>query len=115
MSGYIGVDLDGTLAIWNGWIEGIGEPIPLMVQRVKNWIARGTEVRIITARACLYVYEKTSVIPELNVAEINRIQDWTEKHIGKRLSVQFWKDYEMLELWDDRARQVKMNTGILIE
>ena len=37
-SGWIGVDLDGTLAEYHGWkgSEHIGPPIPLMVERVKS-------------------------------------------------------------------------------
>lgn len=32
MSGWIGVDLDGMLAYYDGWSNGtIGEPIPLML------------------------------------------------------------------------------------
>src|ERR1039457_5022807 len=30
---WIGVDLDGTLAIWLGWSVGIGGPVPRMVAR----------------------------------------------------------------------------------
>lgn len=38
MSGWIGVDLDGTLAFYDSWrgIDHIGAPIPLMLQRVKG-------------------------------------------------------------------------------
>lgn len=38
--GWIGVDLDGTLAVYKGWNgpEHIGEPIPIMIDRVKLWI-----------------------------------------------------------------------------
>ena len=37
---WIGVDLDGTLAEWDGWKghEHIGPPIPAMLERVKRWI-----------------------------------------------------------------------------
>lgn len=51
--GWIGVDLDGTLAHYDGWKgpEHIGAPIPAMVERVKAWLAEGKEVRISTARA----------------------------------------------------------------
>jgi len=40
---WIGVDLDGTLAEYGDWIgiEHIGKPIPLMIARVKSWIAEG--------------------------------------------------------------------------
>src|SRR5690349_18780615 len=52
MSGWIGVDLDGTLAEYHGWkgVEHIGPPIPEMVARVKQWLAEGRDVRIFTAR-----------------------------------------------------------------
>ena len=49
--GWIGVDLDGTLAFYQGWNEGkIGDPVPVMLARVKGWLAEGVEVRIVTAR-----------------------------------------------------------------
>lgn len=114
-NGWIGVDLDGTLAEYHGWVDGggIGKPISMMVERVKGWIEQGVEVRIVTARA--YNYRSTTVPPELDLEQVSIIQNWTEKHIGKRLPVQFWKDYGMIELWDDRAKQVIPNTGILVE
>lgn len=49
--GYIGVDLDGTLAEYHGWgDDSIGAPVPKMLARVKKWLAEGQEVRIVTAR-----------------------------------------------------------------
>lgn len=53
--GWIGVDLDGTLAHYDGW-KGethIGKPIPLMLARVKRWLAEGKEVRIVRRNARL--------------------------------------------------------------
>lgn len=39
-SGWIGVDLDGTLAEYHGWGNGeIGDPVPAMLERVKKWLA----------------------------------------------------------------------------
>lgn len=102
MSGWIGVDLDGTLAKYDGW-KGpgfIGEPVPAMVERVKRWLAEGKEVRIFTAR----VYMD-------NGSQKAFIQDWCEQHIGQRLEVTNVKDYGMIEIWDDRAVQVEFNTG----
>ena len=51
---WIGVDLDGTLAYHDTWKghEHIGEPIPAMLQRVKDWLDRGLTVKIFTARVC---------------------------------------------------------------
>ena len=100
--GWIGVDLDGTLAHYDNWVspDHIGEPIPAMVERVKGWLGEGIEVRIMTARA----WEAPQEI-------ISTIQDWAETHIGHRLPVTCTKDYGMIQLWDDRAVQVIPNTG----
>ena len=41
--GWIGVDLDGTLARYEGWAgsHDMGEPIAAMVDRVRAWRAEG--------------------------------------------------------------------------
>lgn len=110
--GWIGVDLDGTLARYGGW-QGelnIGEPIEPMVNRVKTWIAQGKDVRIFTARVTEGI--KNIDGSDHNVEAVrNAIQLWCEKHIGKKLPVTNIKDYAMIELWDDRAIQVIANTG----
>lgn len=108
--GWIGVDLDGTLAEYDGW-KGpthIGDPVPMMVERVQQWLARGIEVRVFTARASvLDTAEKNSIIEAIGI--------WTFKHIGTSLAVTCVKDYAMIELWDDRCVQVIPNTGIAVE
>ena len=40
MKGWIGVDLDGTLAHYDKWrgVEHIGKPVPVMLERVKKWL-----------------------------------------------------------------------------
>ena len=99
--GWIGVDLDGTLAEYGGWQgpDHIGEPIERMLRRVKFWLFQGQEVRIFTARAS---------VPE----QIPPVEAWCEKHLGQKLQVTNQKDFGMIELWDDRAVQVEFNTGI---
>jgi len=108
--GWIGVDLDRTLAHYDVWrgLDHIGEPIPLMLNRVKDWISRGYDVRIFTARVSEtgpegYVYD-----PAL---ARNAIGEWCLKHVGIVLPVTNVKDFEMVELWDDRAIGVQPNTG----
>ena len=100
MSGWIGVDLDGTLAHYEGWrgAEIVGDPIPAMAFRVRKWIAEGKEIRIFTARA---------TIPE----QIPFVEAWCERHFGVVLPVTCCKDFGMIELWDDRCVQVEINTG----
>jgi hypothetical protein len=101
-SGWIGVDLDGTLAVYHGWLGGnIGAPVPAMVDRVKAWLAEGITVKIFTARACFN-----------DAQEIQKIKDWCAEHIGQELEVTCSKDFSMIELWDDRCVQVVPNTGV---
>ena len=102
--GWVGVDLDGTLAFYDGW-KGpghIGDPIPLMAARVKRWLELGMDVRIVTARAAR---------PE----EAALVAQWCEVHLGKALPVTDKKDYGMVALWDDRAVAVESNTGIVVK
>ena len=104
--GWIGVDLDGTLAHYDQW-EGptiIGEPIPVMVERVKRWLAEGREVRIFTAR----------VAEDYDGLIRRAIESWCHQHLDAGLRVTCVKDFAMIELWDDRAVQVEKNTGQLV-
>ena len=114
LDGWVGVDLDGTLAHYgDGW-QGplhIGEPIPAMQARVKGWIKEGRQVRIVTAR----VADPDGNAHEATAEIIDRIEAWCEHHLGQKLAVTCKKDYGMIELWDDRAIQVIPNTGDAIE
>lgn len=113
--GWIGVDLDGTLAMYKDWVGpfDIGDPIIRMVERVKNWLAEGYEVRVMTARVGS-THENPYADGEHHDAIVKSIEDWTEKYIGVRLAVTNQKDYGMIELYDDRAVQVEENTGKLL-
>ena len=99
-NGWIGVDLDGTLAHYDGWKGGthIGDPIPAMVQRVKNWKEKGRKVKIFTARAD-------------REDQIDAVKKWCKEHLGYELEVTNKKDFGMVELWDDRCVRVIPNTG----
>ena len=103
--GWIGVDLDRTLAEYHGW-EGashIGKPIPMMRARVIQWLGQGMRVKIMTARV-------SRAADGYSIKEIaSLIQDWCEEHIGQRLEVTNVKDYAMIELWDDRAIRVEVD------
>lgn len=110
--GWWGVDLDGTLAHYDGWKgpQHIGEPIPEMVERVRSWLAKGFDVRIFTAR----VWEDGT--PERKAeARLARmaIVQWCQEHLGQVLQITNIKDYGMLALYDDRAVRVESNTGKL--
>ncbi len=112
MAEWTGCDFDGTIAHYDGW-QGettFGKPIPVMVARVKGWLAAGIEVRIVTARVGIQNGPHSS--ETIGVEAIRTaIEDWCEEHIGVRLQVTNEKDMGMTELWDDRAVQVIVNTG----
>jgi hypothetical protein len=113
---WIGVDLDGTLAFYNGW-KGeteIGPPVPRMVERVKGWLAEGKEVRIVTARVAHAARNLDGTLHDPS-AVVRAIQAWCLEHIGQMLPVTNAKDFGMIELWDDRAVQVIPNTGIPVD
>ncbi len=103
---WIGVDLDGTLAFYDGWrgVDHVGEPVPAMVEKIMTHIAAGNKVKIMTARCC-----------ERGDTVIKPIQDWCEKHLGVVLEITCIKNSSMIALYDDRARQVIPNTGVTIE
>jgi phosphoribosylamine--glycine ligase len=98
-AGWYGVDLDKTLA--KGSPKKIGEPVPLMVDRVKRWVRDGKEVRIMTARAN-------------DTDELVKTYDWLRENLELPLEVTNEKDHEMVRLFDDRARQVEPNTGEIV-
>lgn len=123
MAGWIGVDLDGCLAEYHGWVNSftIGKPVPLMIARVKRWIADGEDVRVFTARVDGGEAAHADGVDEATVQRYRdveairtMIQDWCEEHIGVRLPVTNRKDYGMKTLYDDRCVQVEPNTGRLI-
>lgn len=111
---WIGVGLDGTLARtlarYGGYPDvAIGEPVPEMVRRVKNWLSSGTDVRIVTARV------NPEGRPHRDVAwQRDIIESWCLTHIGRRLAVRCSKDYQMIVLYDDRCVHVEKNTGRIL-
>lgn len=117
-NGWIGVDLDGTLAFYDHWRgpEHIGDPIPEMLDRVKNWLSEGRDVRIFTARvdggtvALSMGNADGESCRNIDVVR-SHIERWCERYVGQVLPVTNQKDYGMIELWDDRCVQVIPNTG----
>lgn len=103
-AGWIGVDLDGTLAHYDEWrgVDHVGAPIPEMVERVKAWRRDDIEVRVFTARVA--VGQRDAALPA--------IEAWLLEHVGEVLPVTHEKDFGMVALWDDRCVQVITNTGV---
>lgn len=119
--GWIGVDLDGTLALYEGWkgAAHIGEPIKAMLDRVLTWRKQGKEVRIMTARCfpipivqpakCGGTFRDSHGSDMVKV--IDTIQNWCMTHLGEILPITCQKDYGMITLYDDRCVAVELNTG----
>lgn len=105
----IAVDLDGTLAYYDGWKgpEHIGEPIPTMMMRVKTWIEQGNEVVIFTARV-------SGKDGEANNYATHHIAKWLRKHGLGNLEITCIKRMDFSIIYDDRAIQVETNTGVLL-
>lgn len=106
---WVGVDLDGTLAKYEQWgaLEHIGEPVPLMVERVLRWLSEGVQVKVFTAR----VHGLTEIQLE---SFMKALDAWCLEHVGVTLPATCEKDFFMLRLYDDRCVQVESNTGRLI-
>lgn len=112
--GWVGVDLDGVLAVYPHSFPAVGPPIAPMVARVKAWIAEGVDVRIFTARVAVVngLRSEHGVADAAFAADQRlRIQTWCQEHLGCVLPVTAQKDFKMAMLWDDRCMQMITNTG----
>jgi len=114
MNGWIGFDLDGTLARYDGWQGNahIGEPIAPMVAKLKEHLAKGDTVKIFTARYYgigLLDIELGRKLTEEDVCM--PIRRWCLEHIGVALEITNVKDFQMILLYDDRCVAVEPNTG----
>ena len=104
---WIGFDLDGTLARYDGWkgIEHIGEPVERMVliARLLHWL--GKKIKILTAR----VAPRTGKDDSEKAREY--VQKWCDKNLGFVPDITYVKDASMVALFDDRAVAVEANSG----
>lgn len=104
---WIGFDLDGTLAKYDGWkgIEHIGEPVDTMVIIAKMLHRIGKKIKVLTAR----------VAPrddgEGGDKAKRYVEAWCKKNLGFVPEITHEKDASMAALFDDRAVAVEQNTG----
>jgi len=109
----IAVDFDGSLAdnsvvnFNNYRSDLLGKPIDLMVNRVKEWLAKGIKVVIFTARVHPSHGKKEVVKAE------KAIKKWCLDVFGCELEVTCMKDPIFMEIWDDRAIGLVENTGMI--
>ena len=128
---------------WEG-IDHIGEPIEPMVNLIKKMHSEGRVVKILTARVAPRhnVNTDPSLGPdgpkdvydgEQSVSTFMRhadgtpscavkrkyasdfIREWCEANLGFLPEITHEKDHLMLELYDDRVKQVVPNEGLLVE
>ena len=103
----IAIDLDGTLAHYDGWkgIGHIGCVIPEVANAMERAQAEGAEVHLFTARVSA---------PE-DAAEAHKvISKWAEANHFTFASITAVKHKFFTEFWDDRAIQVIRNEGIFV-
>ncbi|MHA2403863.1 MAG: hypothetical protein ACXADH_12785 [Candidatus Kariarchaeaceae archaeon] len=93
---WVGFDFDGTLAK-----EHTFEPVLPMVRRLRTYLKNGTECRILTARGN-------------DPHGIALVKNWLREQDLPNLEVTSKKDYQMIVLYDDRARQVIQDTGEVV-
>lgn len=107
---WIGFDLDGTLAKYDGWkgVEHIGEPITttVVVAKLLHWL--GKKIKILTAR----------VAPRDDGDGGDKakkyVEEWCRKNLGFVPEIVYEKDASMAALFDDRAVAVEQNTGKIL-
>lgn len=133
--GWYGFDLDGTLAKYDGWrgIDHIGEPVKPMVELIKRMHDEGKVVKIMTARIAPKAQPETKPNPyregnwciespgtqawalKGEWTALDFVQEWCYRILGFVPEVVYQKDHLMLELYDDRVKQVVPNEGWLVE
>ncbi len=119
--GWVGVDLDGTLAHYDPDTPydhtSIGMPLAPMIERVRNMLSNGIEVRIFTARAHWGSEENWEGLGGRAAYErgLQEIRIWCKQHLGRELPITCEKDSDLLAFYDDRAIQVVPNVGDVVE
>lgn len=107
---WVGFDLDGTLAKYDGWkgIDHIGEPVEsvVLVAKLLHWL--GKKIKILTARVAPRDGENDSEKAR------KYVEEWCQKNLGFTPEVTYVKDASMVALFDDRAVSVEQNTGKIL-
>ena len=99
-NGWIGMELDGTLAQCTTpqSMAVIGDPVDAMLNRIRQWQMVGVDVRIFTARAG---------DPEQEAM----IAQWLEQHGLQPMPITNQKDFQMSQFFDCHAVHVIHNAG----
>lgn len=103
----IAVDLDGTLAHYDGWkgIEHIGPVVPEVANAIERAQKEGADVWIFTAR----------VSDPVDAEEAGKyIEEWLKANNFQYEGITAVKHKFFTEFWDDRAIQVIKNKGMFV-
>lgn len=103
----IAVDLDGTLAHYDGWkgIEHIGPVVPEVANAIERAQKEGADVWIFTAR----------VSDPVDAEEAGKyIEEWLKANNFQYEGITAIKHKFFTEFWDDRAIQVIKNEGMFV-
>lgn len=115
VKGWIGLDLDATIAEYTTWqgVEHIGEPVLPMLERIAKWLEEGQPLKIVTARVYCGESGEAPIGDYYRDAQIARlaIEKWCMKYLGVVLPVTCCKNFSMIALYDDRCFRVEPNTG----
>ena len=112
---WYGFDFDRSLAyhgpqdkdIKKGYNLGVGAPIDIIVERLKEYLAAGKNCKIFTARVAPH-----PDVENFNMADRSeQLRDWCEAQGLPRLDVVCIKDAYMEEIWDDKSVSIKPNEG----
>jgi hypothetical protein len=100
LPGWVGVELDGTLAHYETGQDKfhIGAPVAKMFKRVQQWLMLDVDVRLFTARAA-----DTAMLPLM--------QAWLKEQGLEKIKMTCEKDFMMSQFWDHRGIHVVSNTG----
>lgn len=115
---WIGFDLDGTIAehdLNKDYDPNvIGNPIPKMMDKLKEYLSKGIKCKILTARVSGIWNSGDSI--EYNEAYDSyiAIESWLIRYLGFKIPITSMKDYNMLWFYDDRCVQVERDTGNII-
>ena len=109
---WLAVDLDGTLAIYDGWKgeEHIGDIIEPVAEKIKERVAEGWNVAIFTARVSSILSNEVSHATSV-------IWKWIDDNdMSQYISgITAVKGKHFIEFWDDRAFAVEKNKGVFTE
>jgi hypothetical protein len=108
-----GFDIDKTAFVDEGGTRGgvIGAPIKSMIRRIKYFLRTGRKVCIVTARVHWSEPDKDLQMTTIRQA----LNDVLGQDLANQITIRSDKDRHMIDLYDDRAKQVIPNKGILVQ